>query len=394
MHHRFRTSTVTALTTLAMLAGLSTVANAASSLQPVRSVKTQVVLGGIEVSWAGSKSGVTYTVATPTTTGPSCTVIGGSSCVVPISSLGSWAFTVTSRSGQQIAISTKTRAISSHLVVVSAGQSNSLGGTSYVVDPATKVNYMAAPYTNGADANDLIIWAQWNLAAPVDKKKHVIKTPVPLDTPQLPISGKTGPAIFGPELGFARQVWDDTQTPLTIVKASFGGTSMYEAWNASNGPLFSGMVKLVKNTMTADAQKGQLDVLGAFVWYQGESDTAYPAWAAAYQSSLATFITTLRSTLPSATNLPFVLIKESSAAYIAATCAATCPSYSASDAVVRAADDWAASNIAGVVAIDSIAASRTAESKFVHLSNVGELLVGTTAAIAVEPLVAGLAVKH
>jgi len=390
-----RRSVLAGLAACLLGAALPSMASASPSAPAIHHVKTQVVLGGVKVSWDSAKPGVSYTASAVGNSALSCSVVGRDSCTVPIASLGSWSFVVTDRLGSSTASSAPSAAIPTHLVIISAGQSNSVGATSFVVDPVSKVNYMAAPYSNGADANDSIIWANWFILRPTTPKGQPITTAVPLDTPQRQTyaSGVWAPS-FGPEIGVARQIWTDTKTPLTVIKAAFAGTSLAQNWNASNGALFTGMSDLVTSTMTADAKKGQLDVLGAFVWYQGEADSMTPAWAASYQANLSAFITALRSHLPSAAQLPVVLIKESVSAFTSLSCSSDCASLLDGDATVRAADDAVAASMPRVVEVDSLAADRTSYSNYLHLSNVGELQVGSQAAAAVEPLITGLSSTH
>lgn len=386
---------VTLLGSFLLEGGLAESASASAHLKAVREVSVKVAVGGVDVSWSPVSKGVVYSVTPVGAQEPSCSVVGKSHCFVPISSLGKWSFRVTSTEGAATARSTATRPIAAHLVVVVAGQSNAEGYTSFDIDPLTGVDYFAPAFLNGADEHDQIVWEPWWVDPAKTAKGKTAKGPVPLDTPQYQtppqvVNGVEAGASFGPEIGFARQIWADTSTPMTIIKAAYGGTSLAVNWNVVGGSLFSPMVNLVDRTMTNDAAKGQLDVLGAFIWYQGENDAQDPAWAAAYQSNLEALITTLRASLPSASTLPVGIIKESLAQYAANFCQTDCDALAEGDAEVRSADDWAVANLPNVVEVDSIDAPRTSYSFYVHLSDAGELAVGQAIGVALEPLISGL----
>jgi hypothetical protein len=355
-------------------------------------VHATVSVGGVTVSWTQARPTVTYTVERSGTSTPLCTVVGGSRCFVAVAALGSWSFVVVATSGSAQSTSPPTPPIAAHLTIVVAGQSNAIGATSFTVDPLTHVNFMAPPYVNGADTEDVIRWKTWFTARPPSAITSRNGT-VPLDTPQYQTE-KHAPhlATFGPELGIARQIWEDTRTPLTIIKAAYPGSSLAVDWNPlpGHGTLYAGMTSLVRATMTTDAAAGRLDVLGAFVWFQGEADAGDVTWASAYQTNLTNLITAVRTDLPSASMLPIGIIEPSTSSFIAATCGAACPGHSIADTEVRAAVAAVGQTISGVVVVDSITADRTAASNFVHLSNLGELQVGSDIAKATEPLIPGL----
>jgi hypothetical protein len=85
---------------------------------------------------------------------------------------------------------------------------------------------------------------------------------------------------------------------------------------------------------------------------------------------------------------PVVLAKESLAARIeyrrnSATCPPDdCAAIQDGDTAVRAADDWAAANLANVLTVDTIGLPRA--PSLIHLSNLGELALGSELAVATE----------
>jgi hypothetical protein len=279
------------------------------------------------------------------------------------------------------------RVVTHRTLVVLAGQSNATGAGSWAVDPTTGINYFAPPYTNGADAASTISWApSFGIPPP---KGGGMTGQVPLDSPQLLGDSNTPPnymQFFGPEIGWARQIYADTGQAVSVIKVAIAGTSLAVDWNPSTRlGYFSQMVATVTSTMSADAQAGQLDTIGGIAWFQGEADAQVLTQAADYESNLKAFISALRSDLPTAPSTPVVLVKESLAAYIAESqrlgqCGTTkhCSALSMGDTEVRGADDWAAANLANVLEVDSLGLPREfdAPSFDVHLANTGELTVG------------------
>jgi hypothetical protein len=285
--------------------------------------------------------------------------------------------------------SSLTRALPHRQLLVVAGQSNALGATSYAVDPTTGINYFSRRYRNGADSKSDITWPGWWELAPPATTTGL----VPIDTPQILtfVSPKT--RIFGPEVGLARQIWTDTKQAVTIDKVVYSNASLAVDWNpGSTGGIFDDMTSIVEHTMGTDAARGQLDTIGAFYWYQGESDAADPMLYPAYQENLANFISSVRSRVPISGSAPIVLVKESMAELIATeqsagSCASpNCAELTAGDSAVRAADDWAAAVDSHVLTADSLGLPRTTSNSGVHLANTGELLLGERLAGATEHL--------
>lgn len=350
------------------------------------------VVGGVVVSWATvSGSPVTYTV-TSSPAGLTCSVVDQSSCALRDTSTVPYAFSVVASSpgSTPSAPSRPTTALAPRLVLVVAGQSNANGYESYAVDPVTRVNFMAAPYTDGADTHDLLTWLPWS------ELQGAGATPVPLDSPQQVLDGTTPVTVFGPELGLARQLWTDTKRTVTIVKAAYEGTSLAVNWNpARKGTppdgLYRAAVAKVLAVVTADAAAGQFDVVGGIYWYQGETDATKPAWANAYQAHLAALIAAFRTDLPMSPTAPVVLVKEDITGYIAYKVAVEhltarwATKFTDGNNAVRAADDWAAANLSDVRTVDSAGLARVAPYDL-HLDNVAQLALGQQLAKVSEKL--------
>ena len=332
----------------------------------------------VTISWdSPHMTGVTYTI-TSVPAGKSCVVVGLARCTIPVARSTPWQYQVTASIGlQRSAASSLTPVVPHRTLVVLAGQSNATGSRSYAVNPRTGVNYLAAPYANGADATSTISWMPWGVY-PV--KGHMKGGQVALDTPQLWIVSTGKPdQIFGPEIGWARQIWADIGQPVSVIKAASPGSPISRWRPSTPGGIFSRMMAKIRSTMAADARHGQLDTVGAVAWYQGESDAVSPTMAAHYQAKLRTFIRGLRSHLPANPTIPIVLVKESLASLLSSwkasgSCGKICPAVAAGDAKVRAADDWAAANLTHVVEVDTLGLPRFRGA--IHLTNTSELAIG------------------
>ncbi len=340
-------------------------------------------VGGVRLSWnVDVQTGITYSVSSHPA-GLGCHALSGNSCVIEDRTSTHYSFSVTAakQGFRTSAPSALSAPINPHLVLVVAGQSNATGWLSYATDPTTGTNYMAPPYTNGADSHDLITWTPWLVL------QGNGATPAPLDSPQQANRGNGNfVTVFGPEIGLARLLWDDTGRPATIVKTAYPSTSLAVNWSPTGtGPtprgLFPAMVSKVTAVMAQDAASGQFDVLGGFFWYQGEGDAEDPAYAKSYEANLTQFIAAVHSDLPISSAAPVVLAKEDTTAYnnhllsTGAITAAQDATRATWNGEVRDADDWAAANLPHVVAVDTAGLARVGPL-FIHLSNVSELIVG------------------
>jgi carbohydrate esterase-like sialic acid-specific acetylesterase len=251
-------------------------------------------------------------------------------------------------------------------LIIVAGQSNATGQESYAVDPTTGTNDVAAPFANGADSSSTITWWQSyvspNQQGQVDDRQFV---PVPLDTPQT--STVSNRQVFGPELGLARQIYHDTGQPVTVVKVAFAATSIDQWSPQRSDSLYFDLTRAVRQTMANDLKAGYEDNVAGILWYQGETDASEPAKAVGYQNSLGLLLKAFRENISS--SAPIVLAKED----ISITCALAQMNCSG-NAMVRAADDWAATNLPNIYEVDTAGLPRTGLG--VHLSNQGELELG------------------
>ena len=365
------------------LTGMSSGASDSAPATP-SGVTVHPGVGTLSVSWKSSPGAdVTYEVAS-SPAGLTCTT-NSLSCefadkTTPVSS-----FTVTASAGSAGPSSAPAVAAVRHrTLLIVAGQSNANGWQSFVTDPTTHINYMAAPDANGADSHDSLTWTPWLMHQGAGAGETSIDSPQVCDWPGLDQTS----VVFGPEIGVARQLWADRHLPVTIVKAAYPGSGLATQWLPDDNNLFPQMVAKVRSVMTHDAAGGQFDTIGAFYWYQGETDAMSASTSAAYNSNLWTFIHAVRSQLPMSSSTPFAIAEEDITNYIATETQnhtfspAQTWIETAGNAQVRAADQRIARRMSDVFLVDTAALPRT--GGFIHLNNVSELSLGNDLARATE----------
>ncbi len=340
-------------------------------------------VGTLNVSWSASSVVGTTFIVSSSPTGKGCTVVAVTHCSIVVTDTTPWQFRVRAKVGPaKSAPSALSAPVPTHLVVVLAGQSNAEGARSYVVDPVTKINYFATPFASAADTLDRLTWLAWpkpDMLAPPSSD------PVPLTTPQI----LSGVAVFGTEIGLARQLYADTKQTVTVIKATYPGTALSGEWKPTrtNG-LYQQMRDFALATMSNDAAHGQFDVLASYVWFQGESDALLHNTH--YRSELAILLHSLRHDLPLNATAPIVVAKESilereQYEQVHGGCAKdNCSHAIEGNTIIRGADDWAGHHLAHIIVVDSAGLDRTISSRYLHLSNVGELVLGAKIARRIE----------
>ena len=124
---------------------------------------------------------------------------------------------------------------------------------------------------------------------------------------------------------------------------------------------------------------------------QGEADATLPEAAAAYQANLTALIRAFRSQLPMNPAAPFAIAKIDLTSWTTALersgtiTADTAAAYRSGNDAVRAADDAVAHTVPGTVEVDTAGLARV--NGLIHLSNVAELSLGASLAIATERLI-------
>lgn len=185
-------------------------------------------------------------------------------------------------------------------LVIVAGQSNAVG-------------YDASPddLPQSVDDHKILFW--WRTGDPPpddhDSSSGGVWTHLQPQPPGKPKQPKTDRQYgnfanskggFGPEIGFARQLYAHDQKPLAIIKVAFSGTSLTGDWNHADpgerGACYRSLIsEIQKATATAQEQGIQLRPR-AFAWIQGESD-ANSTNAPHYAQSLGDMLTALRKDL-------------------------------------------------------------------------------------------------
>jgi hypothetical protein len=372
---------------LAMSLSLTVSALASSTVHSTLDAPSNVVasagVGVLSISWNYPDVSTTTFTVTSSPPGKKCVVVATTSCSIEVTDTTPWRFSVRAQRGSaRSAASSLSDVVTTHPVIVLAGQSNAEGARSYDVDPLSHVNYFAAPYVTAADSADRLTWLAWpkpQMAPPPSSE------PVALDTPQL----LSGVAVFGTEIGLGRQLYADTNTAVTIIKATYPGTALAHQWRpSSHGALFDQMCAFVHSVMSSDAAHGRFDVLESFIWFQGESDALLHNGH--YQKELGQLVTAIRHRMSIDASAPIVIAKESilqREQYDQSHhgCAKdNCARAIDGNKIIRRADVWAGNHLAHVIVVDSAGLDRTPSSNFLHLSNVGELQLGATIARRLE----------
>ena len=336
-------------------------------------------LGAATIHWNKiPRANVTY-VAMSSDGKSSCHVLDETSCTAMVNGLQSVSFSVTGHTTTPfgLPLSTITSLPSATLpvrvVVVVAGQSNATG----VAAPGS--NFPAISLSTEADEQARLTWDPFDYL-PVPRSGWL-----PLSTPQQ-AKGSSAPS-FGPEVGLARTAFLEGHVNLSVVKVTYGGTSLARGWTpARPSGLFAEMVRFTKRQLTLDQGAGVIDVLRGFVWFQGENDALSLVDAANYKENLTALLSATRSALPWAEGARTVLIVQSSAASIAKRASfglcsdPTCSQELQADALVRAADQKVAATSLGVSLVDSFGYARANDA--VHLTAESELAIGRAVAHA------------
>lgn len=364
-------------------------ASAGSALVPApRLLRAHAEVGQIRLTWKGVAGALSYRVSS-SPKGNGCRSTG-LSCNVPATTSTPWRFSVRAElAGGRSARSAWTNALPIRRVMLLAGQSNATGAESYATDPVTHVDYFADGQASDADRKSSLIWpgVPWMVQSFPDVK------PLPIRTPQyiadIEHQGTTV-RIFGPELGIARQLWEDLSLPVTIVKVALPA-SLTNGWKGGSDPndQLNRAATLVQQTMVYEASRGRLPVVSAIFWMQGEGDTNRSAWADAYEDGLRALVNNMRSVVPGAQTTPFVIGRISTTAWwavqqAAGLCVDACSEQIAADATIRDAEAAVAASVPRAALVETADLPRA--GPLLHISNVGELALGRRMATAVEPL--------
>lgn len=107
---------------------------------------------------------------------------------------------------------------------------------------------------------------------------------------------------FGPEMGFARELYARGRRKMAVIKVAFSGTGMWADWNFADargeGPCYRALVTETKLAIAVAKENGIALRVRALVWVQGESD-ANARDAANYETALSGMLSALRRDLNS-----------------------------------------------------------------------------------------------
>jgi len=310
------------------------------SNQPARAVSSQIPVpklvagvGSVNASWSRVGNASSYTLLDGR--GKVACTTKSTSCIVRLTDPLAIRFRLQVSSNGSSATGSWSRLITPRLVFLLAGQSNATGVESFAIEPGTKVDYFKKPYASPADLASKINWFPWTM------QPEPGSTWQPLKTPQYEKSDtfRQWP-IFGPEVGFARQMWKIAQRPVYIIKSTYPGASLSDHW-APSANLYQLTVSSTMSRLQTDAKRGDVDVLGGVIFYQGEADMAEPVNAPQFGSNLNSFLDALTRDLPFMGTPAVVFAVPSLSAYItrqelAGNCG-VCEQLRVGEAEVRAA---------------------------------------------------------
>ena len=130
--------------------------------------------------------------------------------------------------------------------------------------------------------------------------------------------GRSESSQFGPEVTFGHDLNSmlnlDATTRVALIKYANGGTRLATQWKAGGDATTTGDLSeylTFQQTVTAGmaalaaAYTGAVIEIEGMIWHQGESDTSSGAYANAYVTNLAEFISDVRATYGA--DLPFVI---------------------------------------------------------------------------------------
>lgn len=180
-------------------------------------------------------------------------------------------------------------------VLVVAGQSNAQGNNSFHF-------HMNPPLgSHPADSATKIMWSTGDNQLSVERFSSSTSQLVPLTSIQP--SG-----YFGPEVGLARNLWDQGRRNMVILKVTYGLQRLIETpnntfgghadWNPNSVGESYDQLKLKKsqleNIMQANGDKYTMD---GFYWVQGESDAVKGTSTSSYQSNLSLLLNSVKQDL-------------------------------------------------------------------------------------------------
>ena len=180
-------------------------------------------------------------------------------------------------------------------VFLFAGQSNMAGADAIVATPpgfiATAADratlFTCAPVAEGARSPRYLPWGE--------VKGHI---------------GRPDELTHGPEVGFARRLYEAGLQPVAIVKmwANFKRDAIAWPWR-EGGELFTPWMAFVDERLGELRERGFEPRVRGFVWHQGIDDAIHGKLAPHYEQNLTNLIKTLRRRHASA-DTPFILARS------------------------------------------------------------------------------------
>jgi hypothetical protein len=176
-------------------------------------------------------------------------------------------------------------------VFIFAGQSNMVGSDSKVKD------IQHFPPFAGLDAPQEKVLFSYNIGR---ENKHTSSGWVALQ----PVDN-----VVGPELSFAKQVSQNIEAPIAIIKCAAGGTTLGGDWNPdepSGFKLYPLAMQLIQSSLAELDEKKIPYRIEGFMWHQGENDMFSKEFKPNYGKNLKNFLASWRRDLKTP-NLKFYI---------------------------------------------------------------------------------------
>ena len=276
-------------------------------------------------------------------------------------------------------------------VLIVAGQSNAAGAESLSVDPANNIDVFGTQSVKPADTQVQMLFDN---TFGNDSMTRV--NPVPLNTPQRANANEA--AIFGPEVGLSRKLYELGRRRIIILKVTVGAVPLAVDdstpfdWNVNSTNEAYQRLKDRAGKLFEDieAQGAKYSVDG-FYWVQGEADANNSTFANQYEQNLRDLVSAAKTDFKMPADGKFVIgqIDNSQGNKVIYDFAGdpncttpACTTAKENNDKVRAAQAKVASDTDNVEIVDTAPLERTGFK--VHLSNASQLELGKRLAEVTE----------
>lgn len=158
-------------------------------------------------------------------------------------------------------------------VYILTGQSNSLGTTS--LEGGTVAEY--GPGNHPGDGATAFFWSNVDSDSTDEQVIYYGDSGGTIETIQMQQGGGVNPAFWGPEVGFARQMYDSGRTNVFVIKASRGGGNTFWVPEGDTHHMWLHLKDTVDDALAELTQAGNTFTVKGFMYLQGESNSGSEA---------------------------------------------------------------------------------------------------------------------